>query len=324
MKALNSIVTGVSHALKAEECLDLPDRVFSSIEIDPPAKIKKIYNDIVEDGLASIDGRLLSVPEKVTRLEKLSQVASGLVYFDNKDPTLCDTCPHVQDCVNNSIKPYTAKCQVVQNPPEVETIRLIDPNPIIEQAGELVEELINEGKKIIIWAYHKEMLNWLVEYLTTVLANIDPRYKLIEYTSRTKDLALAEHTFNTDPDAKVIVGQITMGIGVTFKASVMIYAEVKFSLDSWLQSLDRNWGIRAKGFSKMLVILLYLRGSVYGAAMNLLQKKIDISDILTRSPGCVTCDKYETCFAKNIKPFDKECIFDSKAEKAGIPFKKME
>ena len=99
-----------------------------------------------------------------------------------------------------------------------------------------------------------------------------------------------------------------MGIGVTFKASVMVYAELSWALDHWLQSLDRNYGIRAKGLGKLLVQAVVLQNSISHSSMKLLQSKIDVSSLMSKSVECVGCEKVLECLNKGIEPFEPGCI----------------
>jgi hypothetical protein len=319
--SLNAKVNLVSHSLEAEECLDLPDRVIQTIELDVPAKIRRHYNDIVDTGSTEVAGENVDVPERVSQIGKLAQIASGFIYIDRRDPLLCDSCEHVESCVARGIKPYTSKCKVVTKAPPVLTERLVAKNPIIDAIVDEIEVNALLGKKVIIWAHHREMLAWLGDAIEARLAKLNPKFKLIRYTADAPDRDTAQERFNDDPDSRVILGQITMGIGVTFKAPVMIYAEVKFTLDSWLQSLDRNWGIRAKGFKKLVVQVYCLKGSIYSFALELLKNKQDLAMMMQRNPECMTCPQAVECTQSSIKPFDVECIYDSKVQKSKIPFK---
>ena len=133
---------------------------------------------------------------------------------------------------------------------------------------------------------------------------------VVRYDSTTSEPGKAEEQFNTNPDKKVIVAQITMGIGVTFKAPIMIYTELSFNLADWLQSLDRNWGIRAKGLGNILVQVLTIPGSIYSQTYGLLQNKVDVASLIKDKPSCSTCSKILGCISKGTQPYEKECILD--------------
>jgi len=109
-----------------------------------------------------------------------------------------------------------------------------------------------------------------------------------------------------------------MGIGVTFKAPVMVYAEVDWRLDSWLQSLDRNFGIRAKGFTKLLVQTVAIKNSLADFTMKLLEAKYNVADLFQRRPDCGGCDMSFNCFGSGIAPFTPGCKYTSTAAKTTI------
>ena len=109
-----------------------------------------------------------------------------------------------------------------------------------------------------------------------------------------------------------------MGIGVTFKAPAMIYAELDWRLDYWLQSLDRNFGIRAKGFKQLLVQTVAIKGSVMDSTRKLLTSKIDVAAMVTRTPECVSCERSIECLANGVKPYDRDCKFSKETKKTTI------
>jgi hypothetical protein len=95
----------------------------------------------------------------------------------------------------------------------------------------------------------------------------------------------------------------------------MIYAEVSWALDHWLQSMDRNYGLRAAGLGKLLVQAVVLKDSVSSRILDLLNNKLDVSSILSKRVECVTCPNAGICLAKNIEPFESGCILDGKADR---------
>ena len=99
----------------------------------------------------------------------------------------------------------------------------------------------------------------------------------------------------------------------------MVYAELSWGLDHWLQSLDRNYGIRAKGFKSLLVQSVVLKGSISHSVMTLLQSKIDVSTMMSKTVECVTCPKAMHCLVNGIEPFDHKCILSAETGKSKLP-----
>lgn len=307
MSRLNKLVTSVSLHRDAEECLDMPDRVFQHIKVAPTPSQKRAYNTLVTSGRVSVKGTKVVADEPIVRITKLSQVSSGFLYNSFKDPTACDGCPHMRGCVENSISPYTSKCKVYPTDPGGETLWIRGGSPTIEAAFSCVEELLSEGKKVVVWAKHRAVLGALYAKLSEIKPEQGYPLKVLRYDSTTEHPHLAEKEFNTSKTANVIVAQITMGIGVTFNAPAMIYAEVPFALDSWLQSLDRNWGIRAKGHDQLLVQTITVSGSIFDSTLGLLTAKIDVAAAMAKKPVCVGCSKAEECALAKIEPFKPGC-----------------
>ena len=308
---LNDLVTSVSLRKTAEECLDLPERVTQIIEIEPSPKTKRLYNLTVKAKPITLGPITLpEVPNPLTVMTRLAQISLGFAYKNNKNPTICDGCPRLDTCIANNYVPYTRNCIVETTPPPRE-VGLVGTTEVLDAVVELVESHIQAGKKVIVWAKHQWVLGTLVERLEKLDV---PTFR---YDSQTKSHSDVESAFNLAPKG-IIVAQVSMGIGVTFKAPVMVYAELSWALDHWLQSLDRNYGIRAKGLGKLLVQSVVLRGSISHSSMKLLQSKIDVSSLMSKSIECVGCPKVLGCLSKGIKPFDHECILKARSTKTTL------
>lgn len=304
---LNELIESIADVRTSEEALDLPDRTFQVIDVTPSPSLRRAYNSIAKaEESVQLEGKEIRVENHLTKLGKLAQVSTGFVYRSLEDPTICDGCPHVESCVKDEIKPYTSRCHVETRSPGSETIRVSNGDAIAQSCMELLSSHVENGKKVILWAKHREMLDCLYRESCSLLGE----KAVVRYDSTTTNPGEAEDQFNTDPSKKAIVAQITMGIGVTFKAPIMIYTELSFNLADWLQSLDRNWGIRAKGLGNILVQVLTIPGSIYSQTYSLLQNKVDVASLIKDKPSCSTCPKVLDCIAGGVQPYDKDCILD--------------
>tara|TARA_Y100000592_G_scaffold19371_2_gene29709 strand:+ start:15968 stop:17845 length:1878 start_codon:yes stop_codon:yes gene_type:complete len=298
---VNDLVTSMSIRKTAEECLDLPDRTIQVIEVNPCAKMRRLYNATIALNTIKVgEVTLGEAPNHLTAMTRLAQLSMGFCYKSLKDPLICDSCPNLVKCVDAGIQPYTGDCAVEQRDPG-RLVGELGSTVILDSVMELVESHLASGtKKLIVWGKHQWVIQQLVEKCSKLT-------KTLRYDSTTKNHSEVEDDFNLS-DKAIIVAQISMGIGVTFKAPTMIYAEVSWSLDHWLQSLDRNYGIRAKGFKKLLVQVVVIKNSVNHSIMKLLESKINVSSLMSKSFECVSCPHALECLENNIKPFDKECV----------------
>jgi SNF2 family DNA or RNA helicase len=310
IKRVNSLLDSVSHSVKNSEAVDLPPRTFQIVYVKPNARTRKCYNSVAmkDTDVVNVGGEDIDVSSPVVVLNKLCQIHSGFVYKDMRDKTICDKCPHMKNCVSNSIRPYTSKCLVVSTAPD----RKILPvgTDVIDAATELVTNHIENGKKVILWARYVHTLNSLYSNLRA------QGLEVLRYDSTTTDHGLVEADFNAAKEPCILLAQISMGIGVTFKAPIMIYTELPLALDRWLQSLDRNWGIRAKGLGNILVQILLIPNSVYAGIYSMLKDKIDAARIMADRPDCLTCPQVSAC--KAPMPFKGECIYTDRITKNNI------
>lgn len=318
---LNDTVTTLSIRKTAEQCLDMPERTIQVIEIDPEPKTRKCYNSMIQQMQSSLRGEQVitqvgnvnfpSCENTLTLLGRLSQISLGFAYKSMADPKICDTCKYIRGCVDNNIKPYTRNCKQVTVHPGNQVAE-VGSTEVLDAVLELVESHIQSSKKVIVWARHRKVLDSLYTEISKISSGISNVYR---YDSTTADPSSVELSFNADTVPSIIVAQISMGIGVTFKAPVMIYAEVSWALDHWLQSMDRNYGLRAAGLGKLLVQAVVLKDSVSSRILDLLNNKLDVSSILSKRVECVTCPNAGICLAKNIEPFESGCILDGKADR---------
>lgn len=308
---LNDLVTSVSLRKTAEECLDLPDRVIQVVEVPASTKTKRLYNSTVRSKEVTVgDVYLPPPPNPLTIMTRLAQLSMGFAYKSLQNPHLCTGCKWLDTCIDQSIQPYTKRCLVEKTDPG-RAIGEVGTTEVIDAALELVDSHVQAGKKVILWAKHQ----WVIATLCKEVCGF--KVPVFRYDSTTKNHSEIEDAFNAS-DSGIIVAQISMGIGVTFKAPVMVYAELSWSLDHWLQSLDRNYGIRAKGLGKLLVQAVVLQNSIAHSSMKLLQSKIDVSSLMSKSVECVGCPKVLECLNNGIQPFDQGCVVTAKAGKTTL------
>jgi len=321
LDVLNDLISCISDTKKSEDCLDLPDRTFQTVYCTPTFTQKRLYNKIVKDvdGSISIKNNDIPISNLLTKIGKLSQLCMGFVYKSLKDPSICDSCPNLKTCIKEGIEPYTSRCSIITKDPGKEVIRVEKIPSIVKSCVELCNSHLENGKKVIVWAKHRETIDLLYNALSSEFT----QDCILRYDSTAEFPGEIEKQFNTNKNKKIIVAQITMGIGVTFKAPIMIYTELSFNLADWLQSLDRNWGIRAKGLGPILVQVLLIKGSIYEQTYNLLKHKIDVASLIKDKPSCTTCPEILDCIASGIQPYDSKCILSSSVDNVTVKLKEI-
>jgi SNF2 family DNA or RNA helicase len=67
----------------AAECLDLPERTYSTRNVEMTAQQRKAYNDMLDDMLTELDnGAIVTAEQAIVRLMRLQQIVSGFIRDD--------------------------------------------------------------------------------------------------------------------------------------------------------------------------------------------------------------------------------------------------
>ena len=197
---LQKKLTHFSFRVTKEECLDLPDKVFTRREIELTDEQTKAYNQMKLMALTLIDGNLMSTNNALTQLMRLHQIVCGHVKYDDGQEV---------DLPNNRIK-------------------------------ELLATIEECDGKIIIWANYRRDIenikNALAEAygMTTVATyygdtEAEDRQTIVE---RFQDPSSGLRFFVGNPR--------TGGYGLTLtEAKTVIYYSNNFDLEVRLQSEDR-------------------------------------------------------------------------------------
>jgi SNF2 family DNA or RNA helicase len=326
LDTMNKRVSLVCLKKTKEECLDLPDQVILDEHFVVTNATKRAYNTLILDaclgaglsireqqlnGELSIDtGTTLSphviADETIAKLNKLDQLASSFVYMGTKNPGLCNGCVHVQHCSDHNVAPYTTACRVVTKEPE-SVVELYKDNARIERCIGLLESILEDpDNKVIIWAKYMPEL----DILENTVKELSIGYVRVQGGFTREQLTAAMQKFNTDKTCRVYIGQVATGVGVTLNAAnYMIYYNLPWSLDHYLQSLDRNYRIGQT--KKVTVYRLIGRHTLDVSKAAALDQKVDFSQLVTAKTMCATCSDYHgRCTKYKIKLYDDECKYD--------------
>ncbi len=334
---LNKRVQLVGLRRTKEECLDLPKRTTIDVPFAIEEGQKTTYNElvslrvlgageevrakIIENQLSVADGPALKpyvlAEEAISLLNKVDQASSGFVNLTTKNPGICNGCARVSDCTINRVQPYTTGCAVVQkkNPPVVfrtkQNARLLACREVLEN---LLADPVN---KVIVWANFIEELNDLEE----LVKELEVPHVRVQGGTSSKELEAAVAAFSLGskdadvfryaPEApRVYLAQVATGIGITLNAAqYMIYYNLPWSLEHYLQSLDRNYRIGQT--QPVVVYRLIGRHTIDESKQKALDQKIDFAQLVVSASICATCDDYYTrCHRFGIKLYDAECRFE--------------
>jgi len=322
---MNERVNLICQRKTKEECLDLPDQVVIDIKFPVYGAQKKAYNsmimercdaagsvvkDALEEGtLDQSAGKTLQpyvyVPEVISLLNKLDQIGSGFTYQTQRNPRLCDGCKHVHDCVEEEISPYTTKCQIVSKAPD-SVVNPMKKNARLDELVGLLETVLeDEANKVIIWASYRVEL----DQIEKAVKKFKVGYTRVEGGMTGTALHECMVQFNSEPACRVYIGQVSTGVGITLNAAnYTIYYNLPWSLDHYLQSLDRNYRIGQD--RKVTVYRLIGRHTLDDAKATALSQKTDFSNLVTARSVCVTCPELKRCLKHKITVYDEDCIYD--------------
>jgi hypothetical protein len=313
---LNSRVEQVATRMKKKDCLDLPPVSFvdvpfelTSAQVDEyDACIARLRDrDLYQKVLA---GKGVSVAHGGALVNKLLQIVSGFI-LEGADPLICDGCTHMPNCVAQRIQPYTRNCQLVQIRPKTEVRRL--PGAKKGTLSDLLANILNddETNKVIVWGSYLEELNDIED----VVKALGVGYVRVD-GSTTSKIGEISAKFQSDPDCRVYIGQVTSGVGVTLTAAnYMVYYALTWNLTSYKQSLERN---NRPGQTRKMVVYRLL-SSKPGALDQFLARVLEFKDqvayTMLERVACSSCDRMASCAKAEIRPFQSGCKYLAQIDK---------
>ena len=142
----------------------------------------------------------------------------------------------------------------------------------IERACELVDEIIQNGEKVVVFSVFKETLNVLNEKLS--------KYNPLLCTGDVKDTIISENidTFQTNPNYKVMLCTTAkMGVGITLTAATnAIFIDSTWTQASNLQCEDRLHRIGSK--NPIFIYYLWAVGTIDEHVKEIVENKSMIGD----------------------------------------------
>ena len=227
-----------SYRVLKEDCLDLPDKVFTKRIVELSKEQKEIYAQLKETALAfTEDGKVMSTVNVMTQLMRLHQETCGTFKADD------GTVKHL-------------------------------PNNRIQALMDCLEE--TDGK-VIIWATYREDIKKIVESLKKAYgeASTVEYHGGVDATLRQSNIAQFQE--KNGPTRYFVGNAQTGGYGITLTAAnTVIYFSNSYDLEKRLQSEDRAHRIGQTG--SVLYIDLIAEKTIDERIVKALRTKVNIAN----------------------------------------------
>lgn len=218
---IDLVAPNTFRASKAECLKDLPPKIYQERKVEPSAEQKRIYNELLSEGLSIVGDKHISYDNTLVRDLRLQQIAGGFVALKK------EIIPPGPD---EDLEAYFER--IADQPAEP----IPGPNPKIQELMALVDEAPG---KVIIWSRFKPEIH-------AICAALRKEYgdeSVVEFHGDVNEdgRTLARRRFQNDSTCRFFVGQIsTGGIGITLTAATMvIYFSNAWALEDRTQSEDR-------------------------------------------------------------------------------------
>lgn len=225
---------------KASECLDLPDQTFAIRELEMSSAQRQAYSTMAEHMFLELDdGDQVTARIPVSRLMKLREITGGFVINDDGEP------------------------------------KSIAGNAKAKELDDLLEEMLSEGNKAIIWIQYQWEAAMLLDKYRKRYGAVD----LYGATPPTKRDANVE-AFLSNPDTQILVAHpqsAAHGLTLT-SANYAIYYSLSHNFEDYYQSSKR---IHRPGQHKpCFYYFLIARNSIDMALLQCIQDKKNVQDLL--------------------------------------------
>lgn len=247
----------ISSVVTKEECLDLPPEIDELIEVDMNPTQTRLYNEMKSALITFYKSKACTASLAITKALRLMQITSGHITVQNLD----DAQTSVVDIENN---------------PKIEAYKL------------WLEEMLEQGQSVLVWAVFKHNYKALREATQEVFDKMKlSKASMVECHGDISSNQQAKNLvkFRDDPNCLVFMGHPKSGgIGVNelMKAGVDITFSRDFSLESYIQSRGRNHRDGSDTFNhrKIVHYNLVCRGTIDEISLKKLVNKEDMSDKL--------------------------------------------
>ena len=200
LKELNGLLDNFSYRVRKQDCLDLPDKVYTKRVVELTPEQAKMYSDLKKIALGICEEGTVTPTTILTQLLRLQQVCSGHVKLDD-----------------GTIKTFSSAK--------------------IKELEAVVEEI--DGKAII-WANFTHDIESIVKLLTNMYGEDSVVSYYGATSTDQRDYAMSSFQNPDSPVRFFVGQPRTGGYGLTLtQASTVIYYSNSYDLEVRLQSEDR-------------------------------------------------------------------------------------
>jgi hypothetical protein len=236
LEELSGLITQFSYRVLKKDCLDLPEKVYTTREVDLTPEQAKMYDDLRQEGLTFLtNGELVSTTSIIAQMLRLQQVMSG----------------HLK----------TDEGEIVEFP----TNRLEE---VVSICGEATG-------KVIIWSRFRHDIQQITKRLNEEFG-VGTAASYYGDTSDDERLRIVQDFQKPDNPLRFFIGNAaTAGYGITLtEATTVVYYANSFDLEHRIQSEDRAHRLGQK--NKVLYIDLISPNTIDEKIVKALRQKIDL------------------------------------------------
>lgn len=239
------------------DCLDLPPKVYETIDVEMTADQTRAYREMEEYLVARLRGDIPSEEEVADFLEEPitdQRLATATVQLVMMLRLTTITSGFVKD--------------------ENDELYLFDPNPKLDALEEIVDENIGT-QQIIVWARYRENIRAICERLA--------RYRpaIIQGGQKDRERADAEEHFQSGRTRLLVANPAAGGVGLNLQAaSLAIYYSQGYSLEHRIQSEDRCHRSGSEIHQKVTYIDLIASNTIDGVVAAALSGKKSVADMV--------------------------------------------
>lgn len=249
MAAFNEIIHARGAVARKADCLDLPPLIRKRVEVTMGAKQVRAYESMRKDFIAFMEGGTAVAQLAITKALRLQQIVSGFVRCEGEGVGS-----------ENDIH--------------------FDDNSRIDALRSVLEEIFEQGQKVIIWAVFHENYAQIRKLLESM------KIKYVELHGEINGKKRQEYvdSFNNDAEVFALIGHPgSGGVGVNLiSASYSVYYSRGFSLEYDLQSEARNYRAGSERHEKITRIDLVAPNTIDDLILERLSNKQGISDKVLR------------------------------------------
>ena len=245
---LERITKPYCYRILKSECLDLPDKIFSTITCDMGKQQKQCYENLKNEHATEIDGNVVTGALALTRMLRYQQITSGYLPVNNEDGN-----------DHQTIKEMT--------------------NPKLDLLKEFIRETVIEtGHKLAIVVRFHYDLNKIAELIRSL------KLKHIEISGRVpiKNRLGLDKLFDNSPDIQIALLQETAAKeGLTMiSCSHVVFYSLTFSLNDYMQIQDRFHRPGQK--SNVNYYAMVCKDTIDQGLFRILKRKFDPADYLIK------------------------------------------